>query len=179
VPPLAELFDPVVAEPDPLPPPLELVPLLELVAVPQVPVAEPPRASVPLPHKLTGASRPRKPPRPLLVEPTCAPLAPWVEEVPHVADELPPAAVVPLPHTVTGALAPIEPPLADVLWFIAPGLPQVVDPSPPTALRLLPHTVIGAFTPMLEASVLDDPSGGMVTPAAGVPAVVPQSDGPA
>jgi hypothetical protein len=70
VPPLAELFDPVVAEPDPLPPLLELVPLVVLVAVPQVPVAEPPRASVPLPHKVTGASRPRKPPRPLLVEPT-------------------------------------------------------------------------------------------------------------
>jgi len=82
------------------------------------------------------------------------------------------------PHTVTGELAPTEPPLADVLWFIAPGLPQVVDPSPPKALRLLPHTVIGAFTAMLEASVLDDPAGGMVTPSAGVPAVVPQSDGP-
>jgi hypothetical protein len=39
--------------------------------------------------------------------------------------------------------------------------------------------VMGALTAMLDAFVVDDPSGGMVTPAAGVPAVVPQSDGPA
>jgi hypothetical protein len=115
-----ELDEPVLAPPVPGPP------VVDTLAVPQVPVALPPAAPVPLPQTVTGMLPPMLPPVDV-VEPVLAPPPGPVDPltgpvnversvaVPHVPAADPPRAVVPLPHTLTGRPRPSALPLVELV----------------------------------------------------------------